>query len=245
MKKKVAIMQPYFFPYLGYYSLIENSDEFIIFDVVQYMRHGWIERNRVLKPEVGWQYIAAPLVKVDFGTKIMDVKIKNVEDWRDKIVRQLAHYKKKSPHYQNAIEVVKEAMNIETDNIVEMNKNILEVTSKYIGLSPNMSVFSVMDVKIDDVNHPGEWALNISKAIGADEYINPVGGVEIFDPEQFESSKIKLTFLGNNLLPYSQRRDPFEPGLSIIDAMMFNSPERILEMVKDTFKLDVIERGEK
>ena len=91
---KVGIMQPYFFPYLGYYSLIAHTDQFILFDGVQFMRHGWIERNRILKPNEGWQYVAAPLEKFPFGTKIRHVKVRQAEDWKGKLLRQLEHYKK-------------------------------------------------------------------------------------------------------------------------------------------------------
>lgn len=83
---KAAIMQPYFFPYLGYYSLIKHSDKWILFDVVQFIRHGWIERNRILKPGEGWQYVKVPLEKHNRSTLIKDIKIKNQEPWRELIL---------------------------------------------------------------------------------------------------------------------------------------------------------------
>lgn len=231
-------MQPYFFPYIGYYSLIANTDQFVLFDVVQFIRHGWIERNRILKPQEGWQYVAVPLEKINLGTKILDVKIRQGEDWQNKLLRQLEHYKKRSPFYSETIEVIRESLSLETTSIVQLNKNIIEKTCNYIGLSPNIEIFSEMNLDIEEVTHPGEWALNISKKIGASEYINPVGGVEIFDKEQFKKEKIKLTFMGNSLCPYSQRRETFEAGLSIIDAMMFNSPEKIRNMLNDIYVLE-------
>src|SRR5450756_2454672 len=78
---RLGIMQPYFFPYLGYYSLIKNTDRFVFLDDVQFIRHGWIERNRILKPAEGWQYIAAPLEPHKRGTLIKDIAIRNTEDW--------------------------------------------------------------------------------------------------------------------------------------------------------------------
>ena len=97
---KLAIMQPYFMPYIGYISLIKNTDQFILFDTVQFIRHGWIERNRILKPNEGWQYIQVPLIK-DNGrdTVIKNVRINNAENWKSKIIAQLQHYKKKAPNY--------------------------------------------------------------------------------------------------------------------------------------------------
>lgn len=230
-------MQPYFFPYLGYYSLIKATDRFILFDDVQFMRHGWIERNRILKPEEGWQYVAAPLEKVEFGTKIVDVKIRNSEDWRGKLLRQLQHYKKRSPFYADAIAVIEKSLQIDTGSITHLNENILRETCKYIGIDVKLDIFSAMKLPIAPATHPGEWALNITKALGGNEYLNPTGGVEIFKAEQFQEANIGLKFLGNNLTPYSQRRGNFEPGLSIIDVMMFNPPERIRELLDDTFYL--------
>lgn len=234
---KYAIMQPYFFPYLGYYSLIKESDRFILFDDVQFIRHGWIERNRTLKPVEGWQYIAVPLEKFSLGTKIKDATIRSNEDWREKMIRQLEHYKKKSPFYAETIQVIRAALDIETSSIVQLNKNILIATCRYIGLPLEIDVFSEMNLAIDPVSGPGEWALNITKALGGTEYINPTGGVEIFDKAQYDAAGISLEFLGNNLPPYSQRRAAFEPGLSIVDAMMFNSPEQIRALIDDTYWL--------
>ncbi len=80
---RLAVMQPYFFPYLGYFALIKKSDHFVIFDTPQFIRHGWIERNRILKPVEGWQYIKVPLVKHSRETAIKDIVIRNSENWKD------------------------------------------------------------------------------------------------------------------------------------------------------------------
>lgn len=115
---KLAIMQPYFFPYIGYFSLIKHTDEFILFDTAQYIRHGWIDRNRILKQTNDWQYINVPLTKHSLETKIKDVKINNQENWKEKIFKQLLHYKKKSPFYNETINVLSQGLQIETDSIV-------------------------------------------------------------------------------------------------------------------------------
>lgn len=235
---KLAIMQPYFFPYLGYYSLIQNTDQFILFDDVQFIRHGWIERNRILKPVEEWQYVSVPLEKFSLGTKINQVVISSKEDWRSKILRQLEHYKKKSPYYQQALGVINASLDISTDSVVQLNKNILIETCKYVEIPLNIRVFSEMKLEIEPVTHPGEWALNISKALKASEYINPTGGVEIFRKDQFDGAGIGINFMGNNLMPYSQRRGIFEPGLSIIDVMMFCAPEQIRELINSTHLLE-------
>lgn len=225
-------MQPYFFPYLGYFSLIKHTDKWIVFDEVQFIRHGWIERNRILKPNDGWQYIKVPLEKHSRDTKIKDIRIRNTEDWKSKILRQLEHYKK-APYFRQGIELIDKALSIETDSIVELNTFILKEVCDYLTIDFKADIFSRMDIKIEPVNNPGEWALNISKALNASEYINPVGGVEIFINKQFNDAGVNLVFLKNNLPPYNQRREVFEPGLSIIDAIMFNDIGEINKMIDD------------
>jgi hypothetical protein len=234
---KLAIMQPYFFPYLGYYSLIKKSDQFILFDTVQFIRRGWIERNRILKPVEGWQYVAVPLIKKELSTIICEMEIRNNEDWRGKLILQLAHYKKKAPFYRETLSVIQDAINMDTNSIVKLNENILKKTCEYFNIPLNISIFSEMNIEIEEVTHPGEWALNITKALNGKDYINPTGGVEIFKREQFTNADIKLNFLGNNLSSYNQHRSVFERGLSIIDVMMFNDPVAICKLIDDVFYL--------
>jgi len=234
---KVGIMQPYFLPYLGYFCLIKQTDKFILFDPVQFITHGWIERNRVLKPQAGWQYIAVPLVKHDRSTIIRDIIINNKLDWQDRLFRQLEHYRKRAPFYQDVISVLKIALDIETDSIVKLNQNILKVICAYIGIDLNIEIFSEMNLEIDTAKAPDEWALNICKALGdVEEYWNPEGGLDFFDRKKYDEAQIGINFLKVNIQEYSQRRSEFEAGLSIVDVMMFNSPMQINQMLDD-FKL--------
>ncbi len=236
MPKKIAIMQPYFFPYIGYFSLIKNTDMFILFDIVQFIRHGWIERNRVLKQGEGWQYISVPLLKHSRETLIKDIQINNSEKWKDKILAQLTHYKKKAPFYKETIDIIRNALDIETDSIVKLNYSVLNTICKYLQIQFNCQIFSEMSLKIEPAKAPDEWALNICKALGnVTEYWNPEGGVEFFNTKKYIEANINIKFLKHNLSFYSQRRgeENFESGLSIIDVMMFNPPKKIKEMLDD------------
>ncbi len=238
---KIAIMQPYFLPYIGYFCLIKHTEKFILFDPVQFIRHGWIERNRILKPDGDIQYIAVPLTKHDSDCLIKDIKIKNEEDWRNKILSQLVHYKKKAPYYDQTIEVLKKAFDIETDSIVKLNEHVLKTICDYLNINCDLEIFSEMNLVIETPNAPDEWALNICKALGnIKDYINPPGGVEIFDKKKYINSNINLRFLKSNLPYYSQRRglENFEPGLSIVDVMMFNDPQKINQMLDDYIYID-------
>lgn len=235
---KLGIMQPYFFPYLGHISLIKHTDRFILFDTVQFIRHGWIERNRILKPNGGWQYIQVPLIKADGrDTIIKDVLINNEKNWKEKILAQLQHYKKKAPNYFSVVKLLKEIFSQDYTDITHLNQTSLETVCKYIGFEKRIEVFSEMNLQIEDVKAPDEWALNICKAVeGADEYWNPPGGITFFDRQKYENAGIKLFFHQVELEEYKQAGGIFEPGLSIIDVLMFNSPSDVNEML-DKFVL--------
>ena len=231
---KLVIIQPYFFPYLGYFSLIKHTERFILLDLVQFIKNGWIKRNRILKPGSGWQYIRVQLIKHSQDTKIKDIKIQNTFDWRNKIFRQLEHYKKRAPFYRDTIEVLKAAFNIETESIVQLDAHAIKTVCGYIGVRLNVDIFSEMHLSIGDVKVPDEWALNICKALGnVSEYWNPESGLEFFDRSKYYKAGIDIKFLSINIPKYSQRRSEFEAGLSIVDVMMFNMPENINEMLDD------------
>jgi len=234
---KIAIMQPYFMPYIGYLSLLKQTDRFVLLDTVQFIRHGWIERNRILKQNDGWQYIQVPLKKFHQGTSINDVHINNSIDWKNKIFAQLKHYQKTAPYYYNTIASLQSIFEANYTDIVSINKKGLEVICENLGLNKRIDVFSQMDLQIEPVNSPDEWALNICKAIeGITEYWNPIGGKSFFDISKYDKSNINLKFHSINLTEYSQKKIFFESGLSIIDVMMFCSAEEINHML-DNYEL--------
>lgn len=229
---RIAIMQPYFFPYLGYISLIKHTDQFILFDTVQFIRHGWIERNRVLKPDEGWQYIQVPLHKFSRDTLIKDVKINNTSNWSKKILAQIAHYKKKAPFYYKTVEVLQGIFNESYDDMVSFNSVALKEVCNYLEIDIHIDVFSQMELLIKQVNAPDEWALNICKELGnVSEYWNPPGGQDFFDKKKYDNANIDLKFHSLNLSEYNQKNNEFVSGLSIIDVMMFNSKEEINKML--------------
>jgi len=235
--KNVAIMQPYFAPYLGYISLIKHSDEFILFDTVQFIRHGWIERNRILKQNVGWLYIQVPLEKFSRETLIRDVKINNEADWKKKILSQLVIYKKTAPNYYKVVNLLNEVFEKEYTSIVQLNKVLLENICAYLGFPKTLPIFSEMNLEIEEAKMPDEWALNICKKLGNDiTYINPIGGLNFFDRQKYMNNNIQIYFQKISLGPYTQNRNSFEAGLSIIDVMMFNKVEDI-NLMLDKFEL--------
>jgi hypothetical protein len=232
---RIAIMQPYFMPYLGYFSLIKNTERFILLDAVQFIYHGWIERNRILKPGGGWQYISVPLEKHRRAAVIRDVKIYGGEDWRIKIARQVEHYKKKAPYYKQTLEVIMESLNCATDSITRLNAHCLKTVCGYLGINGRISVFSDMGLEIERPLVADEWALNLCKILagGGVEYWNPEGGAAFFNTEKYVKAGINIKFIKSRLPAYPQMGNDFEPGLSIVDVMMFNAPPQIRAMLDD------------
>ena len=225
---KLGIMQPYFMPYIGYFQLIKHTDRFILFDPVQFIRHGWIERNRILRPVEGWQYLSIPLIKQSRDALIKDTCINDNTNWRDKNMRQLEHYKKRSPYYNEAKTLIEEIFAYTNPSITHFNAHALKLICDYLNIPFRIEIFSEMNIPIDTPSAPDEWALNICKAIDDNvEYWNPIGGLEFFDRKKYKEANIPIKFLNSELEPYSQRRETFEPGLSILDVMMFNSPKDI------------------
>lgn len=230
---KLAIMQPYFFPYLGYFSLIEATDYWIFFDNVQFIRHGWIERNRVLNSNQDISYIKVPLIKFNRHEKIKNVTINHSLNWEDKIFAQLTSYKK-APFYNEILDLIKSTLDFKHEYISTLNIYIIRAICKYLGLEFKFSVYSEMNLELEDkIFSPGDWAFEISKHMSAKSYINLSRGVELFNSNKFNLDNIELLFCENNLSPYKQRHYQFTEGLSIIDVLMFNSPEETINLIKD------------
>lgn len=238
-KNILGIMQPYFFPYLGYFDLINYSDRWIVFDTVQYIRHGWINRNRIHHPKEGDLYIVVPLKKSHRNIVIKDVLISDDPKWKTKILGQLIHYKKRAPYFNDTYSFVQDCLSIDEKSLSRFNSLILEKTCSRLGIIFKYTYFSEMDLHLGSIEGPGDWALRISEALRVKEYVNPPGGVDIFVPEKFKDAGIKLTVRNIHPFEYSTGRYEFIPNLSIIDVMMFNSVEQIKKFLDSQIMGDI------
>lgn len=233
---KVGIMQPYFMPYIGYISLLKHCEIFILFDTVQFIRHGWIERNRMLKQNNNWLYIKVPLIKVNSQkTLIKECLIDNQQDWKLKILHQIKHYKNIAPNYNQVEKILMEIFEKDYDNIVSLNKASLEAISTYLGFKKKLQILSEMELNIIKPKAPDEWALNICKELNLPKihYVNLIGGLNFFNRDKYTKENIEISFHKMNMHCYNQQRDYFESGLSILDLLMFNSVEEINKMLDD------------
>ena len=226
---KLGIMQPYFFPYLGYFDLINRTDKWVVFDIVDYKPKSWMNRNRVFHPTKEWQYISVPVEKKSRGTKICDTTIIDVKAAGELVLRQLEHYKnKRAPFAKQVFSLVESSFDIGgTTSLVKLNAKALKNTCDYLGIDFNYSFCSEMDLQFPEISHAGQWALEISALLGADEYINPPGGREIFREEEFTARNIKLSFTKMENFEYDCSPYTFVEHLSIIDVLMWNSPDQV------------------
>ncbi|MBN2466213.1 WbqC family protein, partial [candidate division WOR-3 bacterium] len=165
-------------------------------------------------------------------TPISGVLVKEGRDWRDRVCGQLVHYKKKAPYHEVTAGLVRECLDNDEPSLARLNVFILDKVCAYLGIRFRYEFFSEMKLDLGPVGGPGDWALRISEALGASEYVNPPGGEALFDKAKFKAVGIKLTIHQFENMTYSCNGYGFEPGLSIIDVLMWNSPSAILQHLK-------------
>jgi hypothetical protein len=220
-------MQPYFLPYIGYFELIYRTNRWIVFDTAQYIRHGWVNRNRILHPTQGWQYIIVPAQSHEQKTPINQIRIAEDSRWRDKLLGQLQHYRKRAPYFETVIDLVSTCLQDTDGSLNQLNVRSLARVCAYLGIPFHHSLFSEMDLALGRVEGPGDWALRIAEALGANEYLNPPGGADLFDRAKFEAAGITLAIQTPVDYLYACGDYEFQPSLSIIDVLMWNSPNDV------------------
>ena len=229
--RTMAIMQPYLFPYLGYWALMNEADEFMLFDPVQYIRKGWMNRNRVLKNGGGIKYVGLTVNKSPRETLIKEIVVSDLSEQTKSLIRNLDYYRTKAPHYNSVVELVRQSLNTSSTLLSEIILHSLRAVNDYVGLGTKFSIYSHENIIHPEPHLPGDWALYITKALGVERYINPPGGKEIFDTLRFKEAGIELVYLQPELRAYDQRKPQFEPGLSILDVLMFNTPTEAKELI--------------
>ncbi|KTB87201.1 WbqC family protein [Pseudomonas syringae] len=227
MNETLGIMQPYFFPYIGYFQLIAAVQRGLVFDIVKYKRKSWMNRNRVLGSKGDWQYINVP-VCVSEGALIKDATIIDLACAHRRIKNQLEHYRSQAPYFRETLHVVEQTFGTPATHLCELNTRALKVVCEYLGMSFNWESCAAMNLDLPPIEHAGQWALEISTVLGARQYINATGGREIFIPGEWQERGIELRFLEPASFSYSTGPLNFVENLSIIDVLMWNAPETVL-----------------
>jgi hypothetical protein len=221
---KVAIMQPYLFPYIGYFQLIKAVDKFIVLDDVNYINKGWINRNNILINGKSNMF-TVPLKEASQNKLINEIEISGDLKWKDKLLRTIEQNYKKSPYYNSFSPVLFEIINNENKNLSEFIYFSLIKINEYLGIDtsiiPSSSIYNNQDLKAQNK------IIDICLKESADTYINPIGGVELYDKHEFEKNNLTLFFIKSNDIQYKQFNNDFVPWLSILDVIMFNSKDQI------------------
>lgn len=224
-------MQPYFFPYIGYFQLINSVDEIIIYDNIQFTKKGWINRNRILVNEKD-DYITLPLKNDSY---YLNVNQRFLSDtWsvdRKKMLNKIREAYRKAPHFDSSFALLEKCLMIEETNLFDFIYHSLVEILQYLSISSKVTISST--IKINHQLKSEEKVLAICKAQNATTYINPIGGIELYSKERFERNGIKLQFQKSNPINYSQYNSEFLPWLSILDVLMFNSKDEIESFLSD------------
>ncbi len=217
---KVAIMQPYFFPYIGYFQLIAANDVFVLHDDVQYIKGGWVNRNRILLNGEG-RMITFPVQKEAYHLPINARNYVDDKQARRDIINLVREAYARAPCYQQVFPVLEELLMFEDRNVARFNENLIRRIAGYMGLDCRIITSSGMEK--DDSLAGEQRVLDICRRLGATDYTNPIGGTGLYSQEAFQQSGISLHFLEARDERYEQGAGTWVPFLSIIDVLMFNS----------------------
>ena len=230
---KTGIMQPYFFPYIGYWQLINAVDVFVVYDNIKYTKKGWINRNRYLY-EGQDKLFTLELEKASDFLNVCERKISDSFN-KKKLLNQIAAAYKKAPFLKEIYGLFENIIMCEHDNLFEYIYNSILITMKALGIETKTTISSHID--IDHSLKSQDKVLAICEKLGAGSYINPIGGIELYDKNVFNSHNIELKFLRTKKISYEQNGGIFVPSLSILDVLMFNGKEKTKEFL-DLFNLE-------
>jgi hypothetical protein len=227
----VGIMQPYFFPYIGYFQLIAAVNKFVIYDDVNFIKGGWINRNNILINKKS-SLFTVPLVKVSSNTLINDTKInlKFYNVWKVKFLRSLEHSYKKAPCFTEVYNLIENVLEInENDLISKLAVNSIKNVIDYLQL--DTEICETLENYNNKTKNGQERILDICRVEQASQYINPIGGIELYSKNTFKENGIVLNFVKSKPIVYTQFDNNFSPWLSIIDVLMFNSVSDVNKMI--------------
>jgi hypothetical protein len=232
---KVAIMQPYLFPYMGYFQLIHSVDTFVFYDDVNFINRGWINRNRILSNNSDLLF-TLPLKNASQNKLINEIETDISEKWKRKFLRTLHHcYYNKAPYFLDTFELVDKILSFPQKSIGELAEKSVTEICEYIGLKKKF-LRSSSDFSGTKGLEKADRLIEISHKVGSKIYINMPGGSEIYRKDFFLKKEINLYFIKPEIVQYKQINENFTSALSIVDVLMFNSVEEVLTML-DNYEL--------
>jgi hypothetical protein len=223
-----AIMQPYFFPYIGYFQLMQAVDTFVLHDDVQYIKAGWINRNRILlNSSPSW--LTLP---VDKGSSLLRINERKYQlNEIGTVKKRLITIYSKAPQFVEIYPFICELLDQSNSNVAVFNSNLLMAVAHKLRITCSFLMSSSMG---NPIHLRGEAkVIAMCQRIKANQYINPIGGIELYNGTPFSEAGVALSFLRPNTVLYKQFDSTPLPFLSIIDVLMFNSLEKAIKMLDD------------
>lgn len=223
---KLAIMQPYLLPYLGYWQLMASVNKYVIYDDVTFIKGGWVNRNNMLLN--GKKYLfTANIEKASSFQLINNLDIVG-DFW--KLLKTIKQAYVKAPYFNDVFPLIISIMEYGDRNLAEFLTNSIKTIASYCGIAPDF----IMSSSIEKNNElkGSDKVLHICKILEATTYVNAIGGKDLYSMKEFNENNIVLKFLKTNYIEYKQYEHKFIPGLSILDVLMFNSKNKINSMLK-------------
>jgi hypothetical protein len=222
----IAIMQPYIFPYLSYWQLLQAADHFVFFDDVQFKSRSFMKRNKILLNGKVHQF-SIPVKNTSREALINEVELhpQKFSKWRDKFLTTLQHAYTSADYFENAYSVVNDSLQRPHERISPLLCTSIKSVADYLGLKPAFHNSSSIDYERKGSGQ--DKILSICHQLGQNVYINPIGGLDYYDNQRFKDEGVELFFIQSEFRPYSQFDLSFQSHLSIIDMMMFLSPNEI------------------
>lgn len=226
-------MQPYFLPYIGYFQLIAAVDDFVIYDNIKYTKKGWINRNRFLLNGKD-VFFTLPILKASDDLDIVERELAGAFD-RKRLLNQLHGAYAKAPEYHKVFPLLERIIAFEEENLFRYIHHSVTELCAHIGIVTPITVSSTID--INGNLKAQDKVLALCKARGAQLYINPIGGVELYDREAFATKDVELKFIKSLPFEYKQFKNSFVPWLSIVDVLMFNPLGKVRDVVFNNYEV--------
>jgi hypothetical protein len=229
----VAIMQPYFLPYIGYFQLIAACDVFVMYDNIKYTKKGWINRNRMLRNGTDVMF-SLPLQGAPDHLDVSERRLADSPD-RHRWLAQLKGAYRHAPHYSSTLPLLERIAACEDDTLFGFLHHALLATCAHLGIDTPIRIAST--VPADHGLKSQERVLSICEVLAARQYVNPIGGTELYARDAFAERGIALHFLRARPLEYRQGDGAFVPWLSIVDVLMFNPLDTVRGWVRTHYDL--------
>lgn len=217
-------MQPYFFPYIGYWQLINAVDKYVIYDDVNFKKGGWINRNRILINGEA-KFINLKMKGASPNKLINEIEAANDKVYNRKLLTTIDKCYKKAPYFNEVFPIIREIINCDKKNLANNLEYSIRRISKYLSINTEIIISSNIS-KNNDLKAQDK-IIEICRILGGSEYYNAIGGRKLYSYKKFSESGIELKFLNTDPIEYKQFNNDFINNLSIIDVMMFNSKEDI------------------